>query len=1111
MKLNFWSPAHADSTRSNSHFLESQPLNVWHGSPKDGLAGRSRSSFVALQRAISRSRISRLSPALIWTIVKIGQILRVQSDGSRKREIFPGVSEVPPILAVLALLIAVLVLPALGARPIDVSASPSKVTLTAGQTQQFSATVTGTTTTAVTWRLGSPVGTISPAGLYTAPPSISTAQSVTVTATSAADPTKSASASVTLNAPNASVTVSVTPQTASLTASQTQQFSATVTGGNKSSVTWSASPVGTISRAGLYTAPFSISTAQSVTVTATSTADPTKSASASVTLNAPVTAPITLQTTSLPGGTVNVAYSAALSATGGETPYTWSATGLPSGIAVSGSSLAGTPTVAGSFSVTLTVRDNTGKTSSSTLPLSITAPPPPPNTTSDDEFAGPFASWTNLKAIYGAKGDGVTDDTAAINQALTDLGAAGHSHTLYVNCGTYQVTGLQSPPHQGIRVYGEDPSCVTLRWAGSSTSAGPLLFVNGDNYSEFSRVTFDGAGNTSLILAEQSGVGPGAFFDTGNEYADDVFQNAGVGIRCGALANGCSEMSVLRDHFIGLKSAGLLVGNYNALDIWVRYSMFDHCGTALGNTAPMADGTTFNGAGNFHAYNNIFQYSTNADIHIGNTSPFSFRDNYFLASPSAILAGLTGNPAPMTIAGNTFIDNPVVANVSAPVSVANQGPILLLDNFFRPILNGSTTLTAWTANDMIAAGNTFSAANPILASGRLYELDTTVVDPSTINATAPTLPGPAPNLHRTVVEVTAGASTSVIQRAINTAAAQGGTVVHLAEGQYSISAPLSIPANSDVELIGDGFFATSLEFTGSGTGPVILVNGPSHATLREFRVGAGLVVDAIGAYNVDQPGARVFMHAVQMGADNLAGNANLFVDGVQNLRIEAQDIAQSGTTGVGVKIAAGTGAPVIFWDGTSCCETTPYQVAGGSLLLRDTWNEQPGPALLSVSGAAAVTVDGMHGNVNSNVGQSTPAISVVGLIGSSTIISSDLQDRLVVSGDGTASNVFEAGGFESFPVISPYFINNASPPGLSGLLINREWTTTIPGSATIATPDMGDTDPTFVKAMLAQTRAAHQAPLASLPAGVTDLRLYRLSLARGINNLHLASVQQNLR
>ncbi len=28
-----------------------------------------------------------------------------------------------------------------------------------------------------------------------------------------------------------------------------------------------------------------------------------------------------------------------------------------------------------------------------------------------DEFMGPFPSWANVKTLYGAKGDGINDDT----------------------------------------------------------------------------------------------------------------------------------------------------------------------------------------------------------------------------------------------------------------------------------------------------------------------------------------------------------------------------------------------------------------------------------------------------------------------------------------------------------------------------------------------------------------------------------------------------------------------------------------------------------------------------------------------------------------------------
>ena len=62
------------------------------------------------------------------------------------------------------------------------SLSPATANLTAGQTLQFAATVTGTAN-AATWSLSPVVGTISSSGLYTSPSGVSSTQTVTVTAT----------------------------------------------------------------------------------------------------------------------------------------------------------------------------------------------------------------------------------------------------------------------------------------------------------------------------------------------------------------------------------------------------------------------------------------------------------------------------------------------------------------------------------------------------------------------------------------------------------------------------------------------------------------------------------------------------------------------------------------------------------------------------------------------------------------------------------------------------------------------------------------------------------------------------------------------------------------
>lgn len=105
--------------------------------------------------------------------------------------------------------------------PIVVTVSPSSVTTLwpnlglageATQTQQFTATVTGTTETSVTWAVegGSGNGTIDAnSGLYTAP-SAAPAGPVTVTATTATSPVATGTATVTIQTPTPAGTYTVT-------------------------------------------------------------------------------------------------------------------------------------------------------------------------------------------------------------------------------------------------------------------------------------------------------------------------------------------------------------------------------------------------------------------------------------------------------------------------------------------------------------------------------------------------------------------------------------------------------------------------------------------------------------------------------------------------------------------------------------------------------------------------------------------------------------------------------------------------------------------------------------------------------------------------------------
>ncbi|MGH9745863.1 MAG: hypothetical protein ACRD59_07110 [Candidatus Acidiferrales bacterium] len=192
-----------------------------------------------------------------------------------------------------------------GPGSVTIKIVPASANLFLGQTQQFQASVTGASNTTVTWFAGgvlggnASTGTISPTGLYAAPSVMPAAPTITVTASSNANPEATDSVAVSLKD---DVAVGISPTTAMISTNAGQAFTATVsgTGSPSTAVTWSVngiaggnSTVGTVASNGiasaLYVAPAVPPSPPVVSLIATSVADPTKAATASVTITCPAT------------------------------------------------------------------------------------------------------------------------------------------------------------------------------------------------------------------------------------------------------------------------------------------------------------------------------------------------------------------------------------------------------------------------------------------------------------------------------------------------------------------------------------------------------------------------------------------------------------------------------------------------------------------------------------------------------------------------------------------------------------------------------------------------------------------------------------------------------
>jgi hypothetical protein len=144
-----------------------------------------------------------------------------------------------------------------------------------------------------------------------------------------------------------------------------------------------------------------------------------------------------IRTTSLPPAQQGTAYSFALTATGGITPYTWSETGtLPGGLTVTPAGrISGTPTQPGSFPLIVSVTDSSAPPLNASQPLTLIVIPSTGAGTR--YYVSPTGSDGNPGTISQPWG------TLSHAQAVVQGLAKTNPITIYLRAGTYSVpTGL---------------------------------------------------------------------------------------------------------------------------------------------------------------------------------------------------------------------------------------------------------------------------------------------------------------------------------------------------------------------------------------------------------------------------------------------------------------------------------------------------------------------------------------------------------------------------------------------------------------------------------------------------------------------------------------------
>jgi len=702
------------------------------------------------------------------------------------------------------------------------------------------------------------------------------------------------------------------------------------------------------------------------------------------------------------------------------------------------------------------------------------------------ECVGPFGGWADVKRDFHATGDGKSDDTVALQKALDALrDEKGQTRAIYLPAGMYRITRTLTLPRKpgreaiGLNIQGKDPDKTIIVWDGPVDG---VMFDYDAWYSKLGRITFDGRGKVKTALRH------GPEFVTANEIADMVFRDVGFGIEAGDPAkDGIAETSVQRCQFLRCSKAGVSIQNFNSLDWWMWYCLFEDCRVGATNSY---------GAGNFHVYKSLFRRSTEADITIGNTGYFSFRHNTSVGSKAFFVAGGIDAGAQLTFQGNQIIDT---ADTQA-IRVGNLGPVFLLDNTIASRVEATEGPVAIGRNaHVISVGNTFTVAKPISFKAGSMEMADRNVSREKLQLAIPTLPGTPHRLQRKVLAIRPGSDAKTIQAAIDAAAKLKGQrpVIHFALGQYPINRTLTIPAGCDVQLVGEGIpYNTQLQWAGEGNGPIVRLAGPSRATLRDLvLVGSGKS-DALAVEQCDQPGGRVFFDQVQIDGATQVG---YLVSGVEQAQVQLRDCGHSGNK-VGVKVVGGprlrqgqpTEGRVVILSGASSSNDLSYDVVdGGRLLACDIWYETSSkPRFLRLTGQGEFTLHGS--NVAHPRKRGEPGLEIDGFRGRVSFLGvcftqvggDEGVPALVVKGETAQTKVLVLGCHGS----GEYFADE-SPSAHAVRLDSVQYT---PGGGAKSIADVGHDDYAFLTEMLAQTRELRLADREDVSDGLTDVRLHRV-------------------
>jgi uncharacterized repeat protein (TIGR02543 family) len=444
------------------------------------------------------------------------------------------------------------------------------------------------------------------------------------------------------------------------------------------------------------------------------------------------------------------------------------------------------------------------------------------------------SDWLNVKALpstvnggVSAKGDGVTNDTQAIQKAFEAVRSGTTYSTVYFPAGTYKITSTIYPPNVGkdkamhLRGCGRNTKIV---WYGPT--GGRMFRSDAAPYSTYTGVIWDGRGiaadgfihATSLVDHRETKV-----IHKHNAYMN--FTNQGSGTAPNKPDQAHLEASSWKN------------------------CLFIRCGKGMGiaqsnDYVITLDGCEFYdnyygvwcGSGNFYVRNSHFERSKTTDIHLNASSPNSSARRVTSYGSKAFLIRPNTSGAQF-IMQDCHISNWTNTAYAVRASSAARQPLLIFDCSFKnapagaqpPIrLDGATALVhsnnVWTTGGAFVGGNTtYVQQIPPGTRGGSLTSATQKFFKSTVS-----IPGK--------VFKAAGFTSAAIQKAVDDARAYGnGAIAYLPRGNYNLSVPINI-SGGNYSIGGAGMTMTRIYRTNPLTQstPDFIITNPQQITIENL-------------------------------------------------------------------------------------------------------------------------------------------------------------------------------------------------------------------------------------------------------------------------------------